>query len=243
MKTKVISLFLLTTISLAHSTHLSAMHQSQSGWPAGHLPNANKRTATQIEFDLEQQPIHRQCLELSVVQPLTDLDQKLFDTLKKPKQSDCKTLKEAKSLLKQGAHVNAVAQDGKSPLHWAADNGYLRVVTYFVKKCNASVKAVDIDSSTPLHKAARHGHAEVVSVLLSYGADVNAENTYHHTPLHCAVLAGSMPVAVILVEHGADVYAAACGGLGSTPFDLAKGYDHSDVADYLRAKMTELLPQ
>jgi ankyrin repeat protein len=64
-------------------------------------------------------------------------------------------------LVDKGADVNAVAKDGRTPLHFALINmyGYKRISQMLVDK-GADVKAVAKDGWTPLHWAARVGHKE-----------------------------------------------------------------------------------
>jgi ankyrin repeat protein len=69
------------------------------------------------------------------------------------------------------------------------------------------INARDKDGSTPLHCATWKGHTGAVALLLSAGADVNAENTNEHwgtTPLHAAAHANQAAIATLLINHGAD---------------------------------------
>jgi ankyrin repeat protein len=54
---------------------------------------------------------------------------------------------------------------------------------------------------TPLHEAAASGHKEIVEVLVTKGADVNA-NIGGWTPLHLAVDEGHTETADLLRNHG-----------------------------------------
>jgi len=65
-----------------------------------------------------------------------------------------------------------------------------------------------LDSShhTALHYASRHNHTEVCSLLLSSGANVNAQTlTGHVTALHRAAYCGHCDVIKLLLRHGADI--------------------------------------
>jgi len=54
---------------------------------------------------------------------------------------------------------------------------------------------------TPLHEAAASGCKEIVELLVTKGADVNA-NIGGWTPLHLAVDEGHTEIAELLREHG-----------------------------------------
>ena len=65
----------------------------------------------------------------------------------------------------------------------------------------ADVNAKDMKGRTPLHEAAASGHKEIVEVLVTKGADVNA-NIGGWTPLHLAVDEGHTEIADLLRKHG-----------------------------------------
>src|SRR5262245_32559812 len=82
-----------------------------------------------------------------------------------------------RTLLKQGADVNAALSDGMTALHWAAERGDAEIAD-MVLIAGGSPKAVTrIGAYTPLHVATRAGHLEVTEKLLKAGADVNARTS------------------------------------------------------------------
>src|SRR5919206_524002 len=74
---------------------------------------------------------------------------------------------------KQGADVNARADDGWTPLLWASWFGHADVVKLLLAH-GADVNARDKDTDTALMKAATQGHADVVQMLLDKGAEADA---------------------------------------------------------------------
>lgn len=83
-----------------------------------------------------------------------------------------------------------IYEDGSTSLHWAARDGKLNTVEYFIK--NKEEKRVDVnkadkDGKTALHVAIDRRHVEVVRALIAAGADVNTTNKYGYTPLHSAL--------------------------------------------------------
>ena len=71
--------------------------------------------------------------------------------------------------------------------------------------------------ATPLHNASNS--KEIAELLISKGANVNAECDRGRTPLHEAAYIGSLSVVKLLIEKGADVNAL--DNQGRTPKDVA----------------------
>jgi ankyrin repeat protein len=113
-------------------------------------------------------------------------------------------IEKLRTLIEQGADVNAKDIDDLAPLHHAAWKGDKKCVELLLAKG----AAVDIrggkesllgifdifvlvpayilapsSNETPLHIAAQQGHLEVVKVLLDHGADINAKRSDGETPL------------------------------------------------------------
>lgn len=102
----------------------------------------------------------------------------------------------------------------------AAKSGDIAKVTLLLATDAGLIHARDTDGSTPLHCAVWKGQQAIVVVLLSAGADVNAQNNNEHwgtTPLHAAAHANQAAIAQLLIEHGAAVHARDMHG--RTPMD------------------------
>ena len=127
-------------------------------------------------------------------------------------------------------------EDGWTPLHLAAANGY-RELAEFLLANKAEVNAKDNNGGTPLHQAAgaAGNHGDLVNLLLSHGADVNAKDKFGLTPLHWATLHDNEVSADVLLAHGADVNAKD-DEVGNTPLIIAAGQGYEDVTKLLLAK-------
>ena len=116
------------------------------------------------------------------------------------------TPREAEKLIAQGADVNALMPEGKSPLAHIAIWGNTDVAQVLLNHGadpNGSAKR----EAFPLGIAAQNGHDEMVRLLLAKGADVNAQDQWGQTALHRAVgpdVARRSNVIETLVDHGAD---------------------------------------
>jgi len=112
-----------------------------------------------------------------------------------------------KTLLKNGADVNAAQGDGMTALHWAARSGDLEL-TQMLLYAGANVKATTrLGGYTPLMMAADQGHANVIKALLTGGADAKAANALGTTPLMLAAASGDPQAVTTLVENGAEIEA------------------------------------
>lgn len=119
------------------------------------------------------------------------------------------------------------------PLHQAVFRNDFSLTNKLLKQGYTVAHETD-DGQTPLHIAAECGLDAMCAFLLKNGADVDALDNFGGTPLHAAA-ACQKGVAVIraLVEKGADVRLKDAAGM--TPLALAKKYNHSHVAAYLKS--------
>jgi uncharacterized protein len=110
-----------------------------------------------------------------------------------------------RSLLKEGADVNAPGPDGTTPLHWAVEANDLETVQLLLH-AGARAQARNRYGVTPLSLAAGNGNAAIVDVLLKAGADPSATLPGGQTILMTAARSGD-PEAVRLLIRGSDVNA------------------------------------
>ena len=140
----------------------------------------------------------------------------------------------ARVLLGRGAEFGAKAEQGKTPLHFAASYGDLEFVKLLVA-AGASVDTRTASGATPLHlvssgrslwgndlelNGSPTKYSDIAKYLLEQGADANANDDMKSTPLYIAAVFCDLAVSAILVEHGADL-TATCHH-GETPLAGAK---------------------
>ncbi|WP_265025522.1 ankyrin repeat domain-containing protein [Wolbachia endosymbiont (group A) of Bibio marci] len=144
-------------------------------------------------------------------------------------------IEKVKSLISEGADVNATSELKETPLHWAARRGNQKVVEVLLNN-RANVNAVDGNENTPLHRAAENGHKEVVEALLDKGASVNITDQNGKTPLHWAAKKGHQEaVKVLLQVKGIDVNAAT-NQQKETPLHFAAQRNHAEIVKDLLDK-------
>ncbi|MBI4520284.1 MAG: ankyrin repeat domain-containing protein [Gemmatimonadetes bacterium] len=140
-----------------------------------------------------------------------------------------------RSLVRQGADVNAAQADGMTALHWAAAHGDAELANLLIQ-AGANLEAVTrLGSHTPLHVATRGTDVAVIRALLDAGANPNATTTTGVTPLHHAARAGSAEAVSALLERGASVDARES-AWEQTPLMFAAAFNHADVIKVLLAR-------
>lgn len=119
---------------------------------------------------------------------------------------------------------------GSSPLHVAANLGYLEVAQVLLR-ANANTEVCDCTGGTPMHSAAYWGAADVARVLLENGANPMSHTKGLSTPLHHACRSGHEVMAEILVRAGAAVNAQ--NSTKQTPLHLAALAGHVNLVEIL----------
>ena len=108
-----------------------------------------------------------------------------------------------RTLVEQGADVNATAGDGSTALLWASHRDLPASVELLIE-AGADVNLANDLGATPLWAASENGSVPVVEQLLNVRADPNLALRHGETPLMAAARAGSARVAELLLQHGAD---------------------------------------
>ena len=114
---------------------------------------------------------------------------------------------------------------GRTPLHYATQQGSMRAVQYLYDK-GATVHVVYAHGDTPLHLALNRGHEAACRFLLEEGADVHARNRMGSTPLHEAVCMRYVHLARLLLAKGAS--RDALDDRGQSPWMMARR-QHDDA--------------
>ncbi|MHC4458074.1 MAG: ankyrin repeat domain-containing protein [Planctomycetota bacterium] len=93
-----------------------------------------------------------------------------------------------------------------SNIYIAAQLGNAARITKILEKKPGLVNTLNMAGLTPLHEAANGGHVDAAKVLLTHGADVEAERIGGFTPLHDAIVKKHRDVAELLIANGAKIH-------------------------------------
>ena len=107
-----------------------------------------------------------------------------------------------KKILVEGGELNSKDKLGRTPLHWAAEKGYLKIAKYLIQK-GAAINVTDNEGETPLHDAVQCGKKQIVELLISKKANINIKGVDGSAPLHKAIANGNIDIVNLLKSHGA----------------------------------------
>jgi ankyrin repeat protein len=107
-------------------------------------------------------------------------------------------------LLTNGAEVNFVGPEGRTPLQDAITGGAV-LITEMLLRHKADIQARTYSGRTALHQAASVGDARLVELLLTNGAVLEARDNKKFTPLHYAAAKGNATTIKVLLARSAVV--------------------------------------
>ena len=123
------------------------------------------------------------------------------------------------ALLKSGSDVNAVDNNGWTPLITAADKGNLETILCLLQTNDIDIGRQSINGcESVVHKMAaatmqddegyKRKWCGVMKILKSKGANLNDKNEFGEFPIHIAVKRGNVVAVTWLGENGANINAA-----------------------------------
>eukprot|EP00730_Choanoeca_flexa_P003536 TRINITY_DN11436_c0_g1_i7.p1 TRINITY_DN11436_c0_g1~~TRINITY_DN11436_c0_g1_i7.p1 ORF type:complete len:1037 (+),score=146.90 TRINITY_DN11436_c0_g1_i7:46-3111(+) len=141
-----------------------------------------------------------------------------------------------KYLVKRGANIDAVNQEGLTPLIKACQDERHAAVEALLKH-GADPTLVVPDLCTPLHWAAAQGKAAIARRLLAKGLGIylTMSAQYSRRPLHLAAKNGHLKLVKILLERREKSLKDPDAN-GHTALHLASTHGHQQVVDFLLAQ-------
>ncbi|XP_046572743.1 putative ankyrin repeat protein RF_0381 [Haliotis rubra] len=135
-------------------------------------------------------------------------------------------------IVKEGADLSLVDEEGDSILHAACEGGNVDIVTYMLKQNSVTINLRGEDMFTPVMMAASKGHIDVFNVLVRENADLLIRDSNQNSILHIACKGGNMEIIKsTLTNFSMDVNDI--GKEGMTPVMLAASEGRKDMFDFL----------
>ena len=141
------------------------------------------------------------------------------------------SLSAVKTLLRYGAEIEAVDNEGKTPLWSSASNGRALVTEELAKKKADVNRKVGKLRMNPLHISTAGGHYLTVKLLLDCKAKLDEKTAEGETEFFIACKTGNLIIAEELDRRGADVRTK--DGRGWNALMAAAANGHDNVVRYL----------
>ena len=142
----------------------------------------------------------------------------------------------------RGTRIDINRKDavGRTPLHIAAEKGYIDVAMFLIEM-GANVNVTDANGNTPLifiiHKTR---DMEIIKRLLEKGAAVNTQNRTGETALMYAAWRGHTNIVHLLLENRAD--ATLKNRQDDTALTLAQSQGHLEIVEMLKVATKSAIP-
>jgi len=139
----------------------------------------------------------------------------------------------AEELLKRG---NSCVYDndvhGSTCIILASQRGNKEMLELLLRyKSEHIVDSKDSKGRSGIHFAASGGHASILSLLLQFGASINAINSNNETALHYACYHGKKDCVQFLLSKGVDTSTVSHSG---TALALARSRNHQEIVNLLQ---------
>ena len=130
--------------------------------------------------------------------------------------------------------ANCKDEEGHIPLHYAAYNGRLELVKYFlIELSSCDPMSRNSDGYTALHFACSNGQINTAKYLIrEANCNPSCESKFGGTPLHCACSSGHLNIAQYLIREE-NCNPSCETSSGSTPLHSACGNGHLEIVQYL----------
>ena len=147
---------------------------------------------------------------------------------------------QARSLIEDGADLNALGEDGETPLTIAVLGRHEALAGLLIDR-GADIRARNSGGFTPLHAAAYSNAVGLAERLIDLGIDVtDRDNKAGVAPLHVAAEEGHADVAKLLIDRGADVEVHEANGYTALTRAIWRG--HTEVIAVLQAQGAKCQP-
>jgi hypothetical protein len=114
-----------------------------------------------------------------------------------------KSLEEINGLISQGANINYIDNIGYLPIHYATINGNYEVVEFLLSK--GADYSTYLTGNSALILACQYGHLSILSLLLSYGGNINEKDQNGLSPILVALMNYHFSIVEYCLSNDANI--------------------------------------
>ena len=135
-------------------------------------------------------------------------------------------------LLRRGADATLADAQGRTVLHFAAQEGYAECIDAVLVEGDVFPTPLDVDGETPLHAAAQGGHEAAFAALLRGGCDALVVSVDGDQAAHVVAEAGHVGMMRLLMDYDVDIDVR--NNEGRTPMGCASMAGRTDIVALIR---------
>ena len=143
-------------------------------------------------------------------------------------------LQVAQLLHAAGASITLASEDGKLPIHAAAEDGSVELLQWLLD-IGADATSTTSSGQTPLHFACRNDCLDAAQLLHSKGAKIDALAEDEEQPIHAAAKDGSAVRVLQWLVNDVRAHVTATTDAGETPMHLACAQSNPTAAQILHS--------
>ena len=127
-------------------------------------------------------------------------------------------------LIENGADLDGIDKNNRTPLSLAAELGNLELVKLLIQKGSKGVNVVDNYKRSPLYFAIKNDSMEMAEIFVGNGANLNQglEAKYGGSLIHTAIQENSEDIVTLLLDNGVDL--SIKNKKGKTALEFAKTF-------------------
>lgn len=136
-------------------------------------------------------------------------------------------------MIESGAKIDECDNEGKTPLHLAAQEGHNQVVQALLEVHSGIVDQRAHDGKTAFRLAAAESHFECVQTLLRYHCDPNSRDADSRTTLYILALENKYKIVKFLLENAKGIDVNLADNEGRSALHVAAWQGHSEMVRLL----------
>lgn len=112
---------------------------------------------------------------------------------------------ESNNINNSALNINYQDNEGRTALHWAAENGHSRVLQILLNLPGINVNIKDDAGETPLMLTQQHNYTSSFNLLMNHGADINATDNEGRTLLMLSAANRNIKFTNLAIKNLADL--------------------------------------